>query len=58
MELFVSSSASSAGAPPAVPGATRPRRSERLGVQGVSWLTAHALAVFAFLYLPIAILIV
>ena len=26
-------------------------------VKGPRWLTAHALAVFAFLYLPIAILI-
>jgi hypothetical protein len=26
-------------------------------VKGSRWLTAHALAVFAFLYLPIAILI-
>jgi spermidine/putrescine transport system permease protein len=30
---------------------------KRASLQGPSWLTAHALAVFAFLYLPIVILI-
>ena len=40
----------SAGASPAVARATRPR--------SAGWLTAHALAVFAFLYLPIAVLII
>src|SRR5271169_374364 len=48
----------SAGDSPAVPRAPRPRvqRQERLA--GVNWLAAHALAVFAFLYLPIAVLII
>ena len=40
----------SVGASPAVARATRPR--------SAGWLTAHALAVFAFLYLPIAVLII
>ena len=46
----MSGSRSSAGTFPAVPKAPRPRR--------VSWLTMHALAVFVFLYLPIAVLII
>jgi spermidine/putrescine transport system permease protein len=48
----------SAGTLPAVPRATRPRVSWQERIQRITWLHAHALAVFAFLYLPIAVLIV
>jgi spermidine/putrescine transport system permease protein len=55
---FLMSAARSAGILPAVPRASRPRRGLQDRIRSLSWLTAHALAVFAFLYLPIAVLIV
>ena len=52
------SAARSAGILPAVPRASRPRTDWRGRLPRISWLSALALAVFAFLYLPIAVLIV